>query len=145
MNQSLSMQESLANRARRSRPANCGASYAALSPAQQAAVDAALINVMSYHQEDQLLDIQMDYWADSCNRTRHSVCSGYTWFLANGGSDGTEGLSPGQSFATVGWGLSKVSAADDVLLLKTVSFIVATPISTPRTLRTTVGSVTLTR
>ena len=119
---------------------------AALPLALQPFVDTAWLNVMSYHQEDQLLDDQMDYWAVNANGARHSVCSGYTWFLATEGSDVfSNGLSPGQAFASVGWGVAHVSSADDVVLLKTGSYTAPATISTPCTLRSARGLVTLTR
>ena len=43
--------------------ANYGTSYSGLTAGQQAAVTTSWLNVMSYHQEDQFLDGQMDYWS----------------------------------------------------------------------------------
>ena len=125
---------------------NRAALMAALPPELQAAVDTSWLNVMSYHQEEQFLDIQMDYWSSNANHARHSVCSGYTWFLATGGIDGLSGgLSPGQAFQTVVWGLSFVTAADDILLLKTGAYGAPETLATPCTLRATGGPVTLFR
>ena len=101
---------------------------------------------MSYHEEDQLLDVQMDYWTDTANRTRQSVCSGRTWFVAPDGFDVfRDGLSPGQAFQTVGWGLLHATIPDDILLLKTGTYAAPANIATPCTLRATGGPVTLIR
>ena len=55
------------------------------------------------------------------------------------------GLSPGQAFQTVVWGLSFVTAADDILLLKTGAYGAPETLATPCTLRATGGPVTLFR
>lgn len=125
---------------------NRAALMAALPPELQAAVDTSWLNVMSYHQEEQFLDIQMDYWSANANDARHSVCSGYTWFLAPDGFDWLSGgLSPGQAFQTVAWGLSFVTAAEDILLLKTGAYAAPETLETPCMLRATGGPVTLFR
>lgn len=117
---------------------------AALPSGLQAAVDTSWLNVMSYHEEDQLLDIQMDYWASAANYDRLTVCSGRTWFLAPDGLDlFRDGLSPGQAFRTVGFGLISTTSPDDVLLLKAGSYVVPTTIAVPCTLRATGGPVIL--
>lgn len=119
---------------------------AALPPELQAAVDTSWLNVMSYHQEEQFLDIQMDYWSANANDARHAVCSGYTWFLATDGSDGlSDGLSPGQAFQSVEWARLFVTAPDDILLLKTGAYGAPETLATPCTLRATGGPVTLFR
>src|SRR5205085_7497420 len=60
--------------------------YSALTPTQRAVIDSSWRNVMSYHQEDELLDIQMDYWtANANNANRQWACSGRTWFVATDG------------------------------------------------------------
>ena len=117
---------------------------AALPPELQAAVDTSWLNVMSYHQEEQLLDIQMDYWTSNANHARHAVCTGYTWFLATDHVDGFgDGLSTGQAFQTVEWARLFVTTADDILLFKTGAYAAPEPLSTPCTLRATGGPVTL--
>lgn len=126
---------------------NRAALLAALPFSQQPFVDTAWLNVMSYHQEDQLLDIQMDYWTANANDARHSVCSGYTWFVAADGTDFiATGLRGGDPFATVPWALAHVAGVDDVVLLRSATYL-APPgvIATPCTLRATRGLVTLTR
>jgi hypothetical protein len=126
--------------------ASFGGTYAALTPGQQAAVNTSWLNVMSYHEEDQLLDDQMDYWTANANVGRRWACSGYTWFVATDGIDVfRDGLSTGQAFASLSWGLANVSGADDVVLLKTGSYEAPDPLSTPCTLRAVRGPVTLTR
>jgi hypothetical protein len=126
--------------------ANFGANYASLSAAQQAAVDTSWLNVMSYHQEDRLLEIQMDYWCANGNGARHSVCSGYTWFVATNGSDPfSNGLNSGTPFATVPWALAHVSSPDDVVLLRSGNYAAPATITTPCTLSASYGAVTLTR
>ena len=119
---------------------------AALPPALQAAVDTSWLNVMSYHQEDQFLGIQMDYWTDTGNHARQSVCSGRTWFVAPDGFDiFRDGLSTGQAFQSVGWGLLNATIPDDILLLRTGTYAAPANITTPCTLRATGGLVTLIR
>lgn len=119
---------------------------AALLPELQAAVDTSWLNVMSYHQEEQLLDIQMDYWSSNANHARHAVCTGYTWFLATDHLDGiSDGLSTGQAFQTVEWARLFVTTPDDILLLKTGAYAAPEPLDTPCTLRATGGPVTLFR
>ena len=128
--------------------ANFGANYAALSAIQQNIVDDTWLNLMSYHEEDRLLPVQMDYWTDTANRTRRAVCTGYTWFLATNGADGIifpDGLSPGQAFQSLGWGLARVTGPADVVLLRSGNYLAPQTISTPCTLRATRGPVTLTR
>jgi hypothetical protein len=126
--------------------ANFGANYSSLNASQQASVDDTWFNVMSYHQEDRLIGIQMDYWGANANYARNSVCSGRTWFLATDGFDTfRDGLSTGQAFATVEWGLANVTAPDDILLLQTGNYTAPAAITTPCTLRAKDGPVTLTR
>lgn len=119
---------------------------AALPPSLRAAVDTSWLNVMSYHESDQLLDVQMDYWTDTANRGRLAVCSGKTFFIIPGGFDVfADGLSPGQGFRTVARGLLGVTVPDDILLLRAGTYSAPTRITTPCTLRATRGVVTLTR
>ena len=128
--------------------ANFSSNYAALSAIQQNIVDDTWLNLMSYHEEDRLLPVQMDYWTDTANRTRRAVCTGYTWFLATNGADGIifpDGLSPGQAFQSLGWGLARVTGPADVVLLRSGNYLAPQTIFTPCTLRATRGPVTLTR
>ena len=123
-----------------------GRAYAALTAAEQAAVDTSWLNVMSYHQEERFLDIQMDYWATAANGQRSTVCSGRTWFTSTAGSDiFRDGLSPGQAFRTVGWSLAHVTAPDDVVLLRSGAYTAPATITTACTLCADRGAVTLTR
>lgn len=128
--------------------ADRAALMAALPPELRPAVDTSWLNVMSYHEADQLLDIQMDYWAWAANDDRLSVCSGRTWFISTDGSDNlliNDGLSAGRAFQTLDWTLLFPTAADDILLLRTGSYEAPATIATPCTLRATRGPVTLTR
>jgi len=131
---------------------NCYASraalMAALPPELQPFVDTSWLNVMSYHQEDQLLDIQMDYWTWAANHDRLTVCSGRTWFVATDGSDNiliNDGLSSEQAFQTLDWTLLHPTSPDDILLLRAGEYPSPASITTPCTLRATGGSVTLFR
>jgi hypothetical protein len=126
--------------------ANYGMNYAQLNAAQRQAVDDTWFNVMSYHVEARLLPIQMDYWCANANGARHSICGGFTWFVATNGLDPfSNGLSPGQAFATVPWALAHVSSANDVILLRGGNYAAPATITTPCTLTASYGPVTLTR
>jgi len=134
--------------------ANYGLNYAALNAAQRTAVDNTFNNVMSYHNENLLLDIQMDHWAWNANIARKFACSGYTVFVAPfgsnpGGAPLDGGLHANAPLATVDAALFYVSrhpAPDDVILLRTGNYTApATQITTACTLRAERGPVTLTR
>ncbi len=59
-----------------------GKAYAALSAAQKADLDTAYENVMSYHEENELLEGQMDKWTDTANLpARQKYMVGRTWFV----------------------------------------------------------------
>ena len=113
--------------------------------AERATVDSAFQNVMSYHTEATLLSVQMDIWALNANGARNGFCNGRTWFVANGGNDGSPGNSAAQPLATVASGLSHVSSANDVVLLRNGSYGAPAGgvISTPCTLHATRGPVTV--
>ena len=119
--------------------ANFGANYASLNAAQQAAVNTSWLNVMSYHQEDQLLDGQMDLWGEIANVSRLFVCSGRTWFVSNSGSDIWVGDAAGAPFATVPRALNAVGTPDDVILLRNGAYGAPTFINTRCTFRATRG------
>jgi len=135
--------------------ANFGANYAALTAAQQAAVDNTFLNVMSYHQEDRLLDIQMDHWAWNANIARSYFCNAFTVFVAPGGYDppfiaADGGLHANAPLATMDRALFHVSshatAPNDVILFNSGTYTApAGVINTPCTLRATRGPVTLRR
>ena len=134
---------------------NYGVNYAALNATQQAAVNDTWFNVMSYHAEDRLLDIQMDHWAWNANLDRHWFCDGYTVFVAPWGSDPFlqgpgNGLQANAPLATMGSALFGVSlrspATTDVILFNGGTYTApAGLITTACTLRATRGPVTLTR
>jgi hypothetical protein len=125
--------------------ANFGANYAALTPAQQRAVNTSWLNVMSYHQEDQLNDDQMDIWSDNANVSRLFVCSGRTWFVSNAGSDIWTGDSAFAPFATVQRALSAVGASDDIIMLRSGNYTAPGFMNTPCTFRAMRGPVSITR
>lgn len=122
-----------------------GRLFAALNAAEQAQVNSSWLNVMSYHQENMLLDDQMDVWSDNANVSRLFVCSGRTWFVSTAGSDIWLGDSAFAPFATVPRALSAVSGADDVVLIRTGNYTVPGSITTRCTLGATRGPVTITR
>ena len=111
--------------------------------AQRAVVDSAFQNVMSYHTEAVLLTGQMDIWTLNANAARIGFCTGRTWFIANGGNNGSSGLTAALPLATVASGFTHVSTStpNDVVLLRGGSY--AAPaggvLSTPSTLRATRG------
>ena len=117
----------------------------ALPSDQKAAVDTAWLNVMSYHMEDQFLDVQMDIWTQHGDGLRFYVCTGKTWFLAVNGDDDKSGDSAGEAFATIPRGLSSVGGADDILLLRSGTYNPppGDTINTACTLRATRGEVTI--
>ena len=92
--------------------------YTNASAGEQAVVDSAYENVMSYHNENVLQSVQMDIWGQNANGARLFSCSGRTWFVANGGSDGNSGDNAGSPFETLLHGLSSVGNGDDVVLLR---------------------------
>ena len=113
--------------------------------AERATVDSAYENVMSYHNETTLLSGQMDIWTLNANGARLPFCTGRTWFVANGGSDGAAGTSAAMPLATVAGAIGRVSIANDVVLLRGGSY--ATPsggtLAIPCTLTATRGPATL--
>lgn len=134
--------------------ANFGAVYALLNANQQATIDNTWLNVMSYHQEDRLLDIQMDFWTAVANRGRQTVCTGRTWFVSTDGVDlypfGWDGLEPGLAFRTPEYALTYpfpdiVRSPDDVILIRAGTYDAPQFITTTCTLRATRGTVTLQR
>ena len=127
----------------------CGAlfntTYSAATPQQRTVVDSTFENVMSYHNENFLLPVQMDIWGRSANGARLFVCNGRTWFVAIGGSDGNSGSSAESPFATISRALRSIGTTNDIILVRSGTFI-APPggvINTPCTLRATRGSVFL--
>ena len=104
---------------------------------------------MSYHQEDRLLDIQMDHWAWNANFDRSYFCNGYTVFVATWGNDSAfshYGYEAPYPLATVGRAFGSVITPNDVILLTGGNYTApATQITTACTLRATRGPVTLTR
>ena len=122
-----------------------GKTYALANAGEQATVDSAFQNVMSYHTEAVLLSVQMDLWTLNANGARLPFCNGRTWFLANGGNDGAAGNAAALPLATVSSGLSHVSTANDVVLLRSGSYGAPAGgvLATPCTLRATRGEATV--
>jgi hypothetical protein len=96
--------------------------YASANFQQQAIVDSAFENVMSYHNENRLLPVQMDIWTGTANSARLPYCTGRTWFVSPGGSDSNPGTSLQFPFSTVGKALTSVGSPDDVILLRSGNF-----------------------
>jgi hypothetical protein len=98
------------------------------------------------HQEDQLLEDQMDIWTFNANGARLGFCSGRTWFVAHGGNDGASGTATNSPLATLTKALSKVTGPDgnpgDVILLRIGAYALPEHlISTACTLSATRGPV----
>jgi hypothetical protein len=119
--------------------------YTNATAGEQAFVDSAYENVMSYHNENALLPVQMDLWGRSANGARLFICSGRTWFVANDGADSSTGDNAGSPFATLSRGLTSVGGADDVVLLRVGTYTapIGGQISTPCTLSATRGAVSI--
>jgi hypothetical protein len=136
--------------------AHFNAPYTNLTAAQRTAIDGTFLNVMSYHEEDLLLDVQMDYWTAVANIQRNGACSGRTWFIATTGIDPIldpfilTGLEPGHPMRTLDFALNSpaldpLRSPDDVLLLRAGTYSAPELINTPCTLRATAGPVNLQR
>ncbi len=132
----------------------CGALFAGklyngatTTDGERASVDSAFENVMSYHNENVLLSVQMDLWTLNANAARIGFCTGRTWFIANGGNNSSSGLTATLPLATIASGFTHVSTStpNDVVLLRAGSY--AAPaggvLSTPSTLRATRGEATV--
>ena len=121
--------------------------YAAATIYERATVDSAFQNVMSYHNEVTLLQVQMDIWTLNANGPRLFLCNGRTWFVASGpgGNDNASGANSGVPLRTIAGAFSHVSTANDVVLLNTGSYAAPTggTMTTPCTLRATRGEVTV--
>lgn len=119
--------------------------YVALNAGERAFVDSSLNNVMSYHDEDVLLDVQMDIWTKHANNERRFATNGRTWFVSNSGNNLFSGLEVATSVQTVATALGKVNDADDVILLRGGYYVrpAGGLIQTPCTLLGTRGLVTI--
>jgi hypothetical protein len=124
-----------------------GRVFSALNANEQTQVNSSWLNVMSYHQEDQLLEDQMDIWGGNANGGRLFACSGRTWFVAVFGLDLFPGTEAGLPVQTVSTALSRVQSGNDVILLRagTYNSLPSNPINTACTLSATRGPVLLTR
>lgn len=100
-----------------------GHNYAAATAGERLAVDSSYENVMSYHNEDQLLPIQMDIWTQNANVGRINFVNGRTWFVSTGGNDTFfPGTSASLPFATVNRAVTAVSSGNDIILLRGGNF-----------------------
>ena len=130
-----------------------------VSAAQRTQVDYTFQNLMSYHNNDPLPDgtpnpynlltqDQLDLYGSTANNQRRAQVSGTSWFVAADGADVSgRGLNSASPLRTVAGTLLFVSSADDVVLLRSATYL-APPggnIATACTLRATRGPVTLTR
>ena len=121
--------------------------FADTTPAQQAVVNNAFENVMSYHNENLLLPVQMDLWTMNANRARLEFCDGRTWFVANGVDDGSSGDNAGAPFGSIGRSLQSLVSPNDVVLLRSGTYTLPPggTITSACSLRATRGPVTLNR
>lgn len=119
--------------------------YSAATAGEQAVVDSAYENVMSYHNENVFLPVQMDLWTFAANADRIGFCTGRTWFVAEFGNDAYPGLMAAFPFATVDRAVSLVGGPNDVILLRGGSYHRPTgnTISRACTLRATAGPVSI--
>lgn len=125
------------------RPSNPNLPFA--STAERAQVDATMENVMSYHDENILLPVQMDIFTYPANVERLRFCNGRTWFLANDGNNEAAGNSATTPRATLEKGIQSITTPNDVILLRNGNYT-APPggtISTQCTLSATRGPVTV--
>ncbi len=119
--------------------------YSAATAGEQAAVDSAFENVMSYHNENVLLPVQMDLWTFAANADRVGFCTGRTWFVSEVGSDLYPGVAAAFPFATIDRSVTVLNGPNDVILLRGGTYPRPTgnTISRACTLRATAGPVSL--
>ena len=112
---------------------------------QRAVVDRTFSNVMSYHDEDLLLSVQMDIWNQHANIERLLFCNGRTWFVANEGNNGAVGTTTLTPLATLVEGINRRTTNNDVILLRSGTYL--TPpggtLSAPCTISATRGPVSI--
>ena len=120
-----------------------GRNFSQLTAGEQAQVNSTWLNVMSYHQEDQLLTQQMDDWTDAASSSRRYVCTGRTWFvdrncgaiIHNGSSHCDLFSSP---FNTVGEGVTSAQGGD-IVIIRPGNYVEPMTITKAITLRSTRG------
>ena len=128
-----------------------GATYASLPAFQQRVVNSAFENVMSYHNENELLPNQMNLFTDAANSSssRHAAVSGYTRYVESYGSNtivfglSNDGLVSSSPLKTLAKAVANAGAAndgDEIILLGNAHFNEPMTISTPVTLRTSQGN-----
>ncbi len=123
--------------------------YTALSIGQQAYVNSAWLNVMSYHSPGSLFtEDQMDVITDNSNHARRAVATGRTWFVDKNSSclfpngDSSCSLFFGGPFKSIGDGLGS-AGGNDIVLIRSGVYDQPTVIQQPVTLRATRGLVIL--
>jgi len=128
-----------------------GLTYNAATPQQRGVVDSSFENVMSYHNENQLLPGQMDIWSQNAIGSRLGLCRPRAWFVAFNGSDSASGATEARPFATLPRALlsaaTSVGPVNDDIFLGDGSYF-APPggvISTPCALRAPAGAVNIIR
>jgi hypothetical protein len=123
-----------------------GRAFNDLNENEQAQVNTSWLNVMSYHQEDQLLDDQMDLWTDTANGTRRGVCTGRTWFVDRDGcpipAGGSVCVLVGGPFGTVRGGVEAANSGD-IVLVRSGNYDEQLSITKAITVRATRGGVTI--
>lgn len=120
---------------------------AALPPELRAAVDTSWRNVMSYHDEEELLEDQMDIWGSVANVARLYACNGRTRFVASDGWDDQEGLLSFAPLATLRRALSLIGTSHDVILLRSGTYQTDAfgMVTTPCTIGASRGPATIVR
>jgi hypothetical protein len=129
---------------------NFGMTYAALNPAQQGQVDAAIGNVMSFRGAScalgpwfrplGLTEGQLDRWADVASTSRVAACDGRTFFV-KAGAGGTQTGRSTAPFDRVAEGVVAANGGGDIVMIRNGTYSERLRISTPVTLRTPRGQV----
>jgi hypothetical protein len=127
-----------------------GRTFAQLTTVERARVNSSWLNVMSYHLEDQLLDAQMNAWADAANGSRLTFVSGLTrWVDPNNACPSPNGrricqLGTGGPFNTVQQGVAG-SGPGDLLWIQNSNYNEPQIINKSVTLAATGGPVVIGR
>ena len=114
-----------------------GQNYSALNATQKADIDTVFENVMSYHNENELLEQQMNIWTDTANdNVRHKYVRGTTRFVDSSVASSGFGTSS-SPIKVLGIAVTAASTSErDILLLRPGTYT-ATTISKPLVLRAT--------
>ncbi|HXG47047.1 MAG TPA: M43 family zinc metalloprotease [Methylomirabilota bacterium] len=120
-----------------------GANYANLTAGQQAQVDSAWLNIMSYHSPGSLFTSdQLDRMTDSSNGDRFNVASGRTRFVDFRNSGIFQFGSSVFPFGSVGAGVNGANPGD-IVLIRSGTYTAPQTITKAVTLRATRGWSTL--